>query len=143
MLDLHLRINVKTAIENGFATDGKAIFLLRDEHLAELSPAGRKMLAEKICRVDATTLEPDETGSVWGLPFELDVPSLEEISEAISQETVGEPEKLFKIGDVIRLKSGGPKMTVNDQGGDLLVASWFVGSDLESHFFPLDTVELA
>lgn len=46
----------------------------------------------------------------------------------------------FKIGDVVRLKSGGPKMTVNQLLGrdnQLLGCSWFLGT------FNPDAVELA
>ena len=44
----------------------------------------------------------------------------------------------FKIGDVVQLKSGGPKMTVTsiseDQG--TLIAIWFEGTKKESEAFP-------
>ena len=46
----------------------------------------------------------------------------------------------FKLGDVVRLKSGGPKMTVNQLLGrdkQLLGCSWFLGT------FTPDAVELA
>jgi uncharacterized protein YodC (DUF2158 family) len=43
----------------------------------------------------------------------------------------------FTIGDVVQLKSGGPKMTVTSFGhGDKSVeAGWFAGSKHESSFF--------
>ena len=41
---------------------------------------------------------------------------------------------MFKEGDVVRLKSGGPKMTVNSKGGgDTLHCSWFVDGDAIEH----------
>ena len=46
----------------------------------------------------------------------------------------------FKLGDVVQLKSGGPKMTVNQLLGrdrQLLGCSWFLGT------FNPDAVELA
>ena len=45
---------------------------------------------------------------------------------------------LFKTGDVVQLKSGGPKMTVRDYSSDGtgLHCQWFAGSKLESGYFP-------
>lgn len=42
----------------------------------------------------------------------------------------------FGLGDVVRLKSGGPAMTVNEKaqaGG--LVCVWFAGDDVRHHTF--------
>ena len=33
----------------------------------------------------------------------------------------------FKVGDVVQLKSGGPKMTVNRVDGDEISCEWFEG----------------
>lgn len=44
----------------------------------------------------------------------------------------------FEIGDVVQLKSGGPKMTVKfspPEKGEVL-CQWFGGSKLESGYFP-------
>ena len=43
------------------------------------------------------------------------------------------PEEKFKVGDVVILKSGGPKMTVEDvEARDTIVCQWFVdGKKLE------------
>ena len=53
----------------------------------------------------------------------------------------------FKAGDVVRLKSGGPDMTVTTAGTDSGVptvwCSWFIGNKQEKGYFPDDAVELA
>jgi uncharacterized protein YodC (DUF2158 family) len=50
-------------------------------------------------------------------------------------------EKRFEIGDVVQLKSGGPKMTVTEIDGKTHVrTAWFGGSKLEHGRFPLDTI---
>lgn len=48
----------------------------------------------------------------------------------------------FKIGDIVQLKSGGPKMTVNDvsQAVTGLWCQWFKGSKLERGHFMKDTL---
>jgi uncharacterized protein YodC (DUF2158 family) len=46
----------------------------------------------------------------------------------------------FNVGDIVQLKSGGPKMTVTDSVGtsdDYLRTSWFAGSKHESGMFPV------
>ncbi len=55
------------------------------------------------------------------------------------------PEEKFKVGDVVILKSGGPKMTVEDvEAGDTIVCQWFVdGKKLEYGSFPADSLERA
>ena len=54
----------------------------------------------------------------------------------------------FETGDVVQLKSGGPKMTV-DSGdaleklaltGNKIHCQWFAGSKLESGWFPKDSL---
>jgi uncharacterized protein YodC (DUF2158 family) len=48
----------------------------------------------------------------------------------------------FKVGDIVQLKSGGPKMTVQDadQEGTGIWCQWFAGSKLERGHFPKDSV---
>lgn len=48
----------------------------------------------------------------------------------------------FKEGDIVQLKSGGPKMTVCDlvPGGRHYSCKWFSGSKLESGHFPIDAL---
>ncbi|MBT2242672.1 DUF2158 domain-containing protein [Sphingobium sp. BHU LFT2] len=55
----------------------------------------------------------------------------------------------FEIGDVVQLKSGGPKMTVTSVGTGgwsdgpptHVYVSWFAGSEAKSDSFPFATVE--
>jgi len=45
----------------------------------------------------------------------------------------------FKIGDIVRLKSGGPDMTVKGIGDSIPVqvqCQWFAGKKLEAGWFP-------
>jgi len=46
--------------------------------------------------------------------------------------------KTFKIGDVVKLKSGGPAMTIRGGGEKYLSALWFDGGQLrqESYLLP-------
>ena len=51
-----------------------------------------------------------------------------------------------QVGDVVRLKSGGPKMTVTEVGetmtGEMTVwCAWFVSTKQERGSFPLGAVE--
>ena len=50
----------------------------------------------------------------------------------------------FKVGEVVRLKSGGPKMTVMQLGTSGLgyQCQWFSGSKLSTGFFPEENLEL-
>ena len=49
----------------------------------------------------------------------------------------------FKVGDIVRLKSGGPKMTVEILLGDgELKCQWFDGSELQEARFDPDVVLL-
>ena len=50
--------------------------------------------------------------------------------------------KTFKVGDIVQLKSGGPKMTVNDPGtvSDEIHCQWFAGSKLDKGYFPKDSL---
>ena len=50
----------------------------------------------------------------------------------------------FTIGDIVKLKSGGPDMTVRTTPtppGDYYVCQWFAGKKLESGSFPGDSIE--
>lgn len=52
----------------------------------------------------------------------------------------------LKIGDIVQLKSGGPKMTVREPSstpGGFIHCQWFAGSKLESGAFPEDSIESA
>lgn len=43
----------------------------------------------------------------------------------------------YQVGDTVQLKSGGPKMTVQDPSTSLgIKCQWFAGSKLEHGFFP-------
>jgi uncharacterized protein YodC (DUF2158 family) len=46
----------------------------------------------------------------------------------------------FKPGDVVQLKSGGPKMTVSslEEGGKRVYCRWFAGSKMEGGYFGSD-----
>jgi uncharacterized protein YodC (DUF2158 family) len=46
-------------------------------------------------------------------------------------------------GDVVRLKSGGPVMTVNSVNDGYARCSWFNGDKLERESFALETLERA
>lgn len=51
----------------------------------------------------------------------------------------------FAIGDIVKLKSGGPEMTVKTLPTDRsenYTCQWFAGKKLESGSFPPDSVEL-
>lgn len=63
-------------------------------------------------------------------------------------------EQKFKIGDVVILKSGGPKMTItNDKTGvDMSLGNvwngrydckWFGGDSMQRSRFPQDSLEIA
>ena len=54
----------------------------------------------------------------------------------------------FNVGDTVKLKSGGPLMTVTNPsahaGGKAVVScNWFDGSDIKGGVFPAETLELA
>jgi uncharacterized protein YodC (DUF2158 family) len=49
----------------------------------------------------------------------------------------------LEVGDVVRLRSGGPKMTVDAIGG-LIACAWFTGGGhAKRGFFELEMLELA
>ncbi len=53
----------------------------------------------------------------------------------------------FKAGDVVQLKSGGPKMTITSvgeyYGTPMIYCMWFDGPKEQSGKFPPDTLKLA
>ena len=49
----------------------------------------------------------------------------------------------FKIGDVVRLHSGGPAMTVSDGAGRAVECTWFNdATQLVSSIFPAEALKL-
>ena len=46
----------------------------------------------------------------------------------------------FKIGDIVQLKSGGPKMTVTNVLERVVHTAWFAGSKKEMGAFPFEAV---
>ena len=50
---------------------------------------------------------------------------------------------MIKSGNVVKLKSGGPKMTVrNHHDGPLWVCSWFDGVELKEGYFSEEQLEI-
>ncbi|MFC2113309.1 YodC family protein [Bacteroidota bacterium] len=52
----------------------------------------------------------------------------------------------YKVGDVVRLKSGGPEMTITKFRGSsksVVACQWFNGKTKDSGWFDTDTLELA
>lgn len=50
----------------------------------------------------------------------------------------------FNVGDIVKLKSGGPDMTVKtlpQEKGTTYVCQWFAGRKLEQGSFPADSLE--
>ena len=53
--------------------------------------------------------------------------------------------ELFKIGDIVQLKSGGPKMTIREYTStdeNYVSCQWFAGNKLESGAFPTESLIL-
>lgn len=53
---------------------------------------------------------------------------------------------MFKVGETVRLKSGGPLMTVEKSRADvdgkpMAWVTWFKGEDVQRAHFPIDTLE--
>lgn len=48
----------------------------------------------------------------------------------------------FAIGNIVKLKSGGPDMTVYSQEKAHLHCQWFAGKKLERGSFHVETIEL-
>jgi len=49
----------------------------------------------------------------------------------------------FKLGDVVRKKTGGPKMTINEYVGGMCKCLWFVGAKLFKGTFSGEALEKA
>ena len=49
----------------------------------------------------------------------------------------------FKIGDIVQLKSGGPKMTVNSVTMETIYCAWFAGAKRESASFSAEALVMA
>jgi uncharacterized protein YodC (DUF2158 family) len=52
----------------------------------------------------------------------------------------------LNVGDRVRLKSGGPVMTISEGNygdGSSVLCQWFAGTKLETGIFPLATLESA
>ena len=47
----------------------------------------------------------------------------------------------LNIGDVVRLRTGGPKMTVIEVSDGYAHCTWFVDGKPQQHGFPVDTLE--
>lgn len=49
----------------------------------------------------------------------------------------------FSVGDIVKLKSGGPEMTVNaySKTYQYYTCQWFAGKKLEQGRFPEDSIE--
>lgn len=47
----------------------------------------------------------------------------------------------FKVGDVVRLKSGGSRMTIEKVDGDDVLCVWFEGAKVERAIFLYDTLK--
>lgn len=49
----------------------------------------------------------------------------------------------LKMGDVVKLKSGGPEVTIGETGYNALIVTchWFSGKDHKTAQFPLDALE--
>ncbi len=49
---------------------------------------------------------------------------------------------MLKIGDTVRLKSGGPQMTVNSIEDNVIKCQWFDGNNLKEGVFHKDQLEV-
>lgn len=47
----------------------------------------------------------------------------------------------FNLGDVVKLKSGGPSMTVNEISGSQAHCTWFDGAKRSGSWFEMVTLE--
>ena len=65
---------------------------------------------------------------------------------SLLQGEIGMEAKVFKTGDVVQLKSGGPKMTVKEytalaSGGSNVRCQWFDGSKSQKDWFPGESLD--
>jgi len=49
----------------------------------------------------------------------------------------------FKVGDVVRLKSNGPAMTIDEIAGTQAHCVWFNGTVLSSGYFEMAALDVA
>jgi uncharacterized protein YodC (DUF2158 family) len=49
----------------------------------------------------------------------------------------------FNVGDIVKLKSGGPEMTVEDVGGDAISCVWFTDAEIGRSKFLEETLQKA
>lgn len=49
---------------------------------------------------------------------------------------------MIKKGDVVKLKSGGPKMTVRGTTSGLWICSWFSGEEMKEGMFSAEQLEI-
>lgn len=49
----------------------------------------------------------------------------------------------FNVGDIVKLKSGGPDMTIQSNTDNGYYCQWFAGKKLERGAFPEDSLEKA
>ena len=52
-------------------------------------------------------------------------------------------EEKYKTGDLVKLRSGGPVMTVQSLNSDLVRCLWFAGKKLEEGYFQVESLEPA
>jgi uncharacterized protein YodC (DUF2158 family) len=53
--------------------------------------------------------------------------------------------KAYTVGTIVKLKSGGPDMTVRrftNDAGTVVDCQWFAGKKLENGIFPIESLEL-
>jgi uncharacterized protein YodC (DUF2158 family) len=50
---------------------------------------------------------------------------------------------MFKAGDVVQLKSGGPLMTVSEIDGNSVQCRWFNGNEEKASSYPSDILRVA
>lgn len=48
---------------------------------------------------------------------------------------------MFKVGDEVQLKSGGPVMTVTSIGTESLQCTWFKNDEVKRDAFPVEALE--
>ena len=49
---------------------------------------------------------------------------------------------MFKVGDVVQLKSGSPPLTVSSIEGDWVTCTWFSGADVKRESFETAALRL-
>ena len=50
---------------------------------------------------------------------------------------------MFRVGDVVQLKSGGPLMTVSEIDGNVVHCRWFLQQEEKSSSFPSELLQPA